>query len=253
MHLATDLAADLAPISALLDAFNHRNKNQHRRTAWWGHFNLLRRAVRRLSSPNSPGNRAPRGQGGGASRDALARRARWVAEYVIPPSYRSFSQLTADNQYAPLGLVLLGTLARFNSIISSLLPSDPGPTPAPRLQLTAVAERSRAGNRAPSPAPTPEHQMDLGVAISRDEFLAPTVSRRTPDVRDKLKGVVSLDGDAKSTSVRRKPAAKATPPGADSSVSVLVTRDNDKDKVKKKKKKKKIGGTDLSDLFDSIT
>lgn len=42
--------------------------------------------------------------------------------------YRSFSQLAADNQYATLGLMLLVVIARVNTILNNLLPTEE-PTP----------------------------------------------------------------------------------------------------------------------------
>lgn len=38
----------LATAAHLLDGFVHRNKNQHRGTRWWAHFDMLRRSVRKL-------------------------------------------------------------------------------------------------------------------------------------------------------------------------------------------------------------
>ncbi|CAI4211730.1 unnamed protein product [Parascedosporium putredinis] len=96
----------LTPISVLLDAFNHRNKNQHRRSHWWRQFNLLRRALRRLIV--APALKDPR-----------------------PSLTTAFTQLAADNQYAPLGLVLL--------------------------------------EFSPASAPS-SHPFDMGVAISRSEL-----------------------------------------------------------------------------------
>lgn len=39
---------DLVPLLHILDAFNHRNKNQHRVARWWTQFSLLRRSTKRL-------------------------------------------------------------------------------------------------------------------------------------------------------------------------------------------------------------
>ena len=81
---ATDLTTVLAPLSDLLVAFNHRHRNQHRRSAWWSHFSLLRRAVRRLLHASS----GPKGRIlKPAVVDGLARHARWAAEHVVPPAY----------------------------------------------------------------------------------------------------------------------------------------------------------------------
>lgn len=82
MHTQTDPATLLVPLADLLAAFNHRHRNQHRRTAWWPHFNHLRRAVRRLL--DASGRAKARTS---VEADGLARRARWAAEHVVPPAY----------------------------------------------------------------------------------------------------------------------------------------------------------------------
>jgi hypothetical protein len=37
---------EISNLLAILDAFNHRNKNQHRLSPWWSRFSILRRALR---------------------------------------------------------------------------------------------------------------------------------------------------------------------------------------------------------------
>lgn len=81
MTAPPDLSSALAPLSTLLVAFNHRNKNQHRRAAWWSRFSLFRRAVRRLLAASSGA------EGRGAGADGVVRYARWVGEHVVPSSY----------------------------------------------------------------------------------------------------------------------------------------------------------------------
>jgi hypothetical protein len=51
LQAVDSLAADryLEQELELLEAFNHRNKNQHRLTAWWRQFDIFRRGVGRLN------------------------------------------------------------------------------------------------------------------------------------------------------------------------------------------------------------
>lgn len=189
MASGLDFPSHLAPTLALLDAFNHRHRNQHRRSVWWQQFNLLRRAVRKLSSHRfDTGTSATlqkhvrrnlqttdhgvgAGQGVGAPSLSLLHHIKWVMENVIPPSYIAFTQLAADNQYAPLGLALLGVLARFNSIISPILPS---PFTVQSLPAAAHAKASTSHLSCRPDSPQPLHcaptAQDLGVIVSRSEI-----------------------------------------------------------------------------------
>lgn len=141
----------------------------------------------------------------------------------LETNWRSaFTQLAADNQFAPLGLLLVGALARFNSAISPLLPAPDPP---------AVADRSReVRNKLSVPEPAPA--MDLGESISRHDF--------------------------SMSAVPQSKAKKLVPPECESATPVLepaelASKIRDTDKVKKKKKKKKAAaGTDLSDIFGSL-
>jgi ribonuclease MRP protein subunit RMP1 len=48
--LKTAAATSLAYVLPVLDAFNHRHKNQHSATHWWSSFSLLRRRSRELAT-----------------------------------------------------------------------------------------------------------------------------------------------------------------------------------------------------------
>lgn len=118
MATAAHLPPQLTPISVLLDAFNHRNKNQHRRSHWWRQFNLLRRAVRRLIV-------APRAQGSAT----LPHHVKWVAENVIPSSYMQVpTQRSNHSITAPHATWLLPSvqLYRRKRLENSFTLDDPG-------------------------------------------------------------------------------------------------------------------------------
>src|SRR5438477_6991722 len=74
---------------------------------------------------------------------------------------RAFSTVVADNQYAALGLMLLGTLARIAKIMG--LESLPSPPAAP--EGTSAARQDTK-----SVAQTPDPDLDLGVVVSRAEL-----------------------------------------------------------------------------------
>ena len=103
----------LLPVQQLLHLTVHRNKNQHRITKWWGNLQLLRRNVKRLVEILSSKEAEYRRE-----KEALLKMASWMETEIIPRVYLSFSAVVADNQYASLGLMLMGCLARVNACVS---------------------------------------------------------------------------------------------------------------------------------------
>ena len=129
----------------ILDAFNHRNKNQHRLSHWWAHFNILRRSLRPF-------------QDGSAT--ILLAHAIWMRDHVVPRSYLSFSQLAADQQHAPLGLMLLAVLAKVHAVLIDINPTEETPQLKPVVSGNVDAVREQAPERS-----------DRGVSVSRNGTL----------------------------------------------------------------------------------
>jgi hypothetical protein len=67
----------LGPLLPILDAFNHRHKNQHRASHWWAELQILRRSVRALAT-------AARQANGSSVRS----RADWMKKRIVSRSYR---------------------------------------------------------------------------------------------------------------------------------------------------------------------
>ncbi|KAI0024710.1 hypothetical protein F4780DRAFT_550768 [Xylariomycetidae sp. FL0641] len=118
--------ARLQALQPVLAGLAHRNKNQHRRSAWWGALGLLRRqGVARLIDALlrlAPSQKRRAGEEEGVVRE----RARWLREVLAPEKcYRAFAQLSADNQFATLGVVLLAALAEVHAVCGLLAPPPP--------------------------------------------------------------------------------------------------------------------------------
>ncbi|TGJ86095.1 hypothetical protein E0Z10_g2659 [Xylaria hypoxylon] len=60
----------------------------------------------------------------------VARHAAWLRDVLVPKCYLAFSQLTADNQFAPLGVVLLGILAQIQAACDVAVPRPTAPPPS---------------------------------------------------------------------------------------------------------------------------
>ncbi|PNP41496.1 hypothetical protein TGAMA5MH_06597 [Trichoderma gamsii] len=209
-------AASFSPLLPILNAFNHRHHNQHRLAHWWPVFRSLRRTIRNLiddlSPPSSLSSRsAPR-------RESTPPRAIWLNKHFIPRAYVAFSQLAADNQHAPLGLLLLAILARIHTALSPLSNDSSIPNPQPKT--------NRANDLA---------NQDKGVAIARQELPSATSAERMFSSEQQQQGS-PIDREATKPP---KSKLKASP-----SSSSSISKDT--------KKKKKGKGDALSSLFGSL-
>ncbi|KZF21264.1 hypothetical protein L228DRAFT_284319 [Xylona heveae TC161] len=110
--------SDLQTISKLFHLIFHRNKNQHRLTKWWRWFAMLRRSTDRLLLELEHVKSTP---SFAEEAEALAQRAgarvEYISEVLVPRCHLAFKNLTSDNQFAPLGLVLMANLSRLDSIL----------------------------------------------------------------------------------------------------------------------------------------
>ncbi|PHH92570.1 hypothetical protein CDD83_6849 [Cordyceps sp. RAO-2017] len=170
----------LPPLLPVLDAFNHRHRNQHRASHWWASFRILRRALGRLVDALGRGVRG-----------RVAACARWVAAHVVPRAYVAFTQLAADNQHAPLGLLLVAVLSRVHAVVATLLPPE---------AVAATVERQSA----PHPPQTPQSAADRGITVSRDQL--PTSPNPAPVCSERRNASEDGDGEAKKRKRRKKRA-----------------------------------------------
>lgn len=129
----TEKESELVSLLYILDRIYHRNRNQHRRSAWWRDLALLRKSVRGLVEMGREIEglrRSPSGQGAKATevRSNLERireleemqedREKWSREILIPRCWRGFAALVADNQFGGnLGVVLIAVLAGIAGVV----------------------------------------------------------------------------------------------------------------------------------------
>ncbi|KAL8303811.1 hypothetical protein RB597_004809 [Gaeumannomyces tritici] len=285
----------LAPAREILDRFNYKHKNQHRLSKWWAAFDTLRRHLAKLERDEitpavgalelAARRSAARGSGGGGSkrpRDPAAAvdaavmppdveaKSKWMRDYLIPRAYPSFTQLAADNQFAHLGLLLLGVLAQVHDLVSLILPPRIEGDAAEGVKCAAASPlRIEArpvpavGTAALVPAVASSNPDDLGVAVSRDD-VAPAkrdVRSRSEDACARLNGKkrekqtstkptlseeASPGPDEVTRPVREAPLG---PSAAKPKVKKKARSDDAKEEKKKKKRKK---GDEFDDLFSSL-
>lgn len=124
--------------------------------------------------------------------------------------------------------MLLAALARINSLLSHLVPSD-------RTSDSATTPATAITPNTESSSARPGEEVDLGVAVSRDEVAIPKPSKQEPD-----------RGAPKESSSKGAKAKKHVKNMRD------VVEDTPGDQKEKKRKKKKKGDDALSSLFGSL-
>lgn len=95
----------LQPLQPVLRGFNHRNRNQHRRAAWWAPFGMLRRHVERVvdelleaadavaaaaaaaAKSKSKKRRRDDGGGGGGVERKVRGHVEWLRDILVPKCY----------------------------------------------------------------------------------------------------------------------------------------------------------------------
>ncbi|KAJ9150806.1 hypothetical protein NKR23_g3562 [Pleurostoma richardsiae] len=228
----------------MLDAFNHRNKNQHHSSRWWTPFDILRRCVRRLVVDLEQAMRVCGRTGGQIRLDrancskqswdrtvSAVTRARWLLDHAVPRAYIAFTQLAADNQYASLALLLLGILTEVFSTAALLARVD-APMNDP-LHTDRVTQFGCMG------AETTLGSDDIGVAVSRGSPLTADFSYIISDKQSRA----SLARDSLVGDDPRKTETAACLNGARVMASTAT---------KRKERRKRKSGDEFDNMFNSL-
>ncbi|TVY28625.1 Ribonuclease MRP protein subunit rmp1 [Lachnellula hyalina] len=115
---------ELTNLSTILTLFHHRNKNQHRLAKWYKSLSILHRQIPKLLSSLETYHAArelkEKSKYTTEAREKLVERVEFMGRWVLGRCYLAFSTLVADNQYAALGLLLVGVLARLRTVVKML-------------------------------------------------------------------------------------------------------------------------------------
>ncbi|KAF7935410.1 uncharacterized protein EAE97_008317 [Botrytis byssoidea] len=231
--------ASLLSLTHLLHLTHHRNKNQHRLSKWYISFGILRRQVSRLLSiiPEHV-MESSRGKVKGKARERKEREerelqslVRFIQEDVVPGCYLTFSQLVANNQYATLGLMLMGCLARLYKVLGALRV----------FTAEEIAEQAGVVKETPQ-LNEAEIEEDMGEKIVRDV----PVSEMEDSQKVERKEEDNTDIQ-KAKPKKRKQDGEVVEP----KTSKLASSDSTPAKPPKKKRKKK-GGDAIEDLFAGL-
>ncbi|XDG00837.1 hypothetical protein ABKA04_000452 [Annulohypoxylon sp. FPYF3050] len=270
----------LEPLQPVLQGFNHRNRAQHRHATWWSSFGMLRRHLDRLieslhdssSAYSKSGKKRKRGDdGNGNGYDRAERKTRdhvkWVRDILVPKCYFAFSQLTADNQFAILGVVLLGALAQLNACCVQLIGDAvivDVKEKSSTLPAHKLADNTKESTNSNSKTMLPERPCQKGGAVvSRDEVArAEKLRKKNALLKDKDQAKspgVSSSAGKEIKEIDRNDDAQAMPSEKPPSVSSKsktkeIDGSSSKEGLKpaKKKKKTKKGGDEFDNLFKGL-
>lgn len=191
---------------------------------------------------------------------SVVSRKRGCGSGVLTDIKRVFSQLAADNQFAVLGIVLMGVLASVHDACTQLV-GEAEPQVATE---AAAAEKASAVPVVPEPTATSitledktsrkgfgaavvEGAMDFGQVVSREEVAAAFGARGTdihetneePPIKRKKKDMA-------------EPSATKVAIGNPRPLSKLATEKPGKSATEKKKRKKKSKGDEFDSIFSSL-
>ncbi|KAI1085721.1 hypothetical protein F5B20DRAFT_519445 [Whalleya microplaca] len=242
----------LQPLRPVLARLNHRNKNQHRGAAWWGAFGLLRRhvdglageldATAALSNTSAKGKCKKRKREDDAREEKARGHVRWLRDVLVPKCYLAFSQLTADNQFATLGVVLLGALAQVHAVCVMLVGEAQGTDEDSLPPASATLDHGTNKEEPSSSSLTSRPSSQGGVVISRDEVAKAEKLRKTPGISQARSLDRSQLGKDDEISVSKQQKA-----------SMVSTKKGGPEKEAKPAKKKKAKkGDEFDDLFKGL-
>ena len=228
LKLSASILQDLKSQWSILHLLHHRSQNQHRRSAWYRHFNVFRKQLRLVIDELDPD----------VSADALPSRKfkvykeamrkvelrlQWWADVVVEKWYCAFVGLIGDKQFAVLGLTLLAALGRAVQVLNvQEKMEDRGDGGGMKQDLTDAARRQGKEYDVERDAVVVDHDLgvpvertddasgegdDIGVAVSRDMVESQNGEKEIPSRRedeDEVDEASSKSTPAKTRSSKKK-------------------------------------------------
>ncbi|TAQ83712.1 hypothetical protein B7494_g7963 [Chlorociboria aeruginascens] len=168
--------SELKSLSQILQLFHHRNKNQHRVARWWHPFSELRRCVAKLvvelgqslEGAEREGGKKGMGKEGEEEEEevvvvVMMQRVKFLEDFLIERCFLAFSTLMADSQFAALGLLLMGALARLRTVVGVLSAEEHGKGPGQEeREVVGGGEVGRLGDGLG------DEDVDFGQKIARE-------------------------------------------------------------------------------------
>ena len=227
----------LHDLSDLLHLFHHRNRNQHRRSIWWRHFQIFRKQFNSIAAEFKDLNDVPTAHLARTKKKVkdqqtlrrVEQRLRFWQDVMVPKWQHAYSQLTADGRFSVLGLVLMSALAEACRILAITAAfEDVG-----QAEVEKVLERfAKEGWEREDAVDVENVGEDVGEAISRDPI---------------------TDGVDEIPSITKAQPVKATTSSPRTELSVATSsKKRSTSGIDKGTKKKRRKGNAIDDLFSGL-
>lgn len=96
----------------------HRNRNQHRLLIWWKYFNIIHRKLRQIIKLFLERDEASNQKKRKSKEDEIVDISNYlIHKKVLSKAYYEFNGIIALGQFLTLGLALVATLSKINSIL----------------------------------------------------------------------------------------------------------------------------------------
>jgi ribonuclease MRP protein subunit RMP1 len=161
------------------------------------------------------------------SREIVERRVTFLVDVLMERCYVAFGQLVADNQYAALGLMLMGCLARLRRVLGLLRGNR---------DRDSVDDRDGHGVDKRDLEGELKDGMDAGEVVRREEVVGEEGHEKIDD-----------EDEEEGTSLKKAKAKKLSIPAEEEQTSVA----EDPTATKRPKKKRKKGDA-FDDLFAGL-
>ncbi|KAH8683310.1 hypothetical protein BGZ60DRAFT_217128 [Tricladium varicosporioides] len=233
MSSPSPVITTLSTLQQTLHLLHHRNKNQHRLAKWYKSLSQFRRQIPKLKAEIGAYDAAraikKESMYVAKAREALMERIVFLRERLVGQWYLAFSNIISDNQWSAIGLMLLGSLARFRCVLNEV-----------GREIGLEEENIKDQEIKPISLPQQEEvKIDMGEVVDRK-------SLQNSKNREKLSfEVEEVDEEVKVTrmEVIEKSGKEVTKAKKDEKIPMPA---------KRPKKKRKKGGDAFDDLFDSL-
>ncbi|CCE86072.1 Piso0_005721 [Millerozyma farinosa CBS 7064] len=96
----------------------HRNRNQHRLSVWWKYFNIIHRKIRQIVKLFIDRDEANNQKTRSLKENEIVNVSNYlIRKKVISKAYYEFNGIIALGQFLTLGLALVASLSKINSIL----------------------------------------------------------------------------------------------------------------------------------------
>ncbi|KAI9741869.1 MAG: hypothetical protein M1834_000257 [Cirrosporium novae-zelandiae] len=239
----------LTQTSHLLHILHHRNKNQHHHSHWWRYLCQLRRHISKLILAIERGNR----------RDVEGR-VRFLRDVFLGRCLVAFSNLVADNQFAVLGVVLVGEVGRVWGLVSGEDDDEDDKEGVGEVGLGSnSADEEDLGDVVPREE-VEVGNMGISIPISDHTFNNTSASiSTTPHARNDATTLTTTPTTTPTTSTHKSSANKkekkdtSSPPPSTTTTAGIKRKNSINDRQNKdKKKKKRKKGNAIDDIFAAL-